>query len=138
MDKLEFKDITVDDSLGEPDSQPAPQPVPAPEPFDIIEFMKVKLPPYIFCEELHLRRGSPFACWVICTVSSSSFCIIISCSVICIPLSCGPYDTINKISWCFYFIIHRFFLHQTLYQCIINFLNSNKNILSLPNFVLEP
>ena len=47
MDKLESKDKTVDDSLGEPDSQPAPQTVPPPEPFDIVEFMKDKLPPYI-------------------------------------------------------------------------------------------
>ena len=47
MDKLESKNKTVDDSLGEPDSQPAPQTVPPPEPFDIVEFMKDKLPPYI-------------------------------------------------------------------------------------------
>ena len=46
MDKLESKDKTVDDSLGEPDSQPAPQTVPPPVPFDIVKFMKDNLPPY--------------------------------------------------------------------------------------------
>ena len=36
------------------------------------------------CEELHLRRGSPLACWVMCFVSSRSLMSHIVCVELCI------------------------------------------------------